>query len=235
MKEAGGLRPPASLRSSPSPPLTAVSAAASHAERGKGVRPKASQSAKDFLIELPERGTSRVMRNHLARRREPFLSGTKAFHHPPEGDGTGRRRECCPDGARGAPPSTPFAPSGDAPSRTLGPCPRGHQRRPTHPTGERAGERRPPGRTHLPTCASRHLRRTAGAVRTHLPSTAHLPSRRTHLPSTAHLPWRAVPGGAGSGRCGGRYQGVLGRDDVRHSAGRAHTCPPDTCAAPQVR
>jgi hypothetical protein len=27
------------------------------AERGKGVRPKASQSAKDSLIELPERDT----------------------------------------------------------------------------------------------------------------------------------------------------------------------------------
>ena len=92
MKEAGGLRPPASVRSSPrgaarsdtctplraaqcserraSPPLTAVSTAWSSspggegpsatprgAARGKGVRPKASQSAKDFLIELPERDT----------------------------------------------------------------------------------------------------------------------------------------------------------------------------------
>jgi len=46
---------------------------------GKGVRPKASQSAKDFLIELPERDTSRVMKKPLARRREPFLSGAKAL------------------------------------------------------------------------------------------------------------------------------------------------------------
>ena len=44
-----------------------------------GVRPKASQSAKDFLIELPERDASRVMKKPLARRREPFLLGTKAF------------------------------------------------------------------------------------------------------------------------------------------------------------
>ncbi|MCX6026899.1 MAG: hypothetical protein NTY23_11680, partial [Chloroflexi bacterium] len=43
------------------------------------MRPKASQSAKDFLIELPERDTSRVMKKPLARRREPFLSGTKAL------------------------------------------------------------------------------------------------------------------------------------------------------------
>ena len=97
LKEAGGLRPPASLRSSPrgaarsgtcaalraaqcrerraSPPLTAVSATPSR-RRGplgcaprsaplgsggfarKGVRPKASQSAKDFLIGLPERDNS---------------------------------------------------------------------------------------------------------------------------------------------------------------------------------
>ena len=46
---------------------------------GKGVRPKASRSAKDFLIELPERDTSRGMKNRLVRRREPFLSGTKAL------------------------------------------------------------------------------------------------------------------------------------------------------------
>jgi hypothetical protein len=47
--------------------------------------------------------------------------------------------------------------------------------------------------------ASRHLRRTSGAVRTHLPSTAHLPSRQ----DTGTV-WRAVPGGAGSGRCAAR-------------------------------
>jgi len=61
-------------------------------------------------------------------------------------------------------------------------------------------------------CPSRHLRRTArlrwravpgGAVRTHLPSTAHLPSRQ----DTGTV-WRAVPGCAGSGRCGAQRQGV---------------------------
>jgi hypothetical protein len=40
-------------------------------------------------------------------------------------------------------------------------------------------------------------------------STKSVASRRTHLPSTAHLPSRRT-----SGRCGGRCQGVLGRDDV---------------------
>jgi hypothetical protein len=34
---------------------------------GKGVRPKASQSAKDFLIELPERDTSKTVFYHPAR------------------------------------------------------------------------------------------------------------------------------------------------------------------------
>jgi len=43
------------------------------------VRPKASQSAKDFFIELAERNTSRVMKKPLAWRREPCLSGAKAF------------------------------------------------------------------------------------------------------------------------------------------------------------
>ena len=46
--------------------------------------------------------------------------------------------------------------------------------------------------------------------------------------------WRAVPGGTGPGRCGGRCQGVLGRDDVRHSAGRAHTCPPGRTHLPRA-
>ena len=44
--------------------------------------------------------------------------------------------------------------------------------------------------------------------------------------------WRAVPGGAGSGRCGGRCQGVLGRDDVR--LGQASWCSHRTCGAAQV-
>jgi len=35
-------------------------------------------------------------------------------------------------------------------------------------------------------------------------------SRRTHLPSTAHLPWRAVPGGAGSGRCAAQCRKAAG-------------------------
>jgi len=93
----------------------------------------------------------------------------------------------------------PVRPPGDAPSRTLGPCPRGRLAPARAPVGCVGRGSRPPGRTHLP-------------------STAHLPSRGT------------------SGRCGGRCQGVLGRDDVRHSAGRTHTCPPEghTCPVPQV-
>ena len=47
------------------------------------MRPKASQSAKDILIELPERDSSRLMKKPLARGRETyicgFLSGTKAL------------------------------------------------------------------------------------------------------------------------------------------------------------
>ena len=45
-------------------------------------------------------------------------------------------------------------------------------------------------------------------------------SAPAHLPSTAHLPWRAVPGGAGSGRCGGRCQGVLGLRLTRLARGK---------------
>ena len=65
MKEAGGLRPPASLRILPlsatdgcvggSFPAESPSRALGIQGEGKGVRPKASQNAKDFLIELPER------------------------------------------------------------------------------------------------------------------------------------------------------------------------------------
>ena len=43
------------------------------------MRPKASQSAKDFLIELPERDISRVMKKPLAQGRETSLSGTNAL------------------------------------------------------------------------------------------------------------------------------------------------------------
>jgi len=64
---------------SPSHALRAASWKGGIQGEGKGVRPKASQSAKDFLIELPERDTSRVMKKPLARRREPILSGTKAL------------------------------------------------------------------------------------------------------------------------------------------------------------
>ena len=47
------------------------------------------------------------------------------------------------------------------------------------------------------------------------------PHRTPALPKDIGTMWRAVPGGAGSGRCGGRCQGVLGQDDV---AGGARGC-----------
>ena len=49
---------------------------------GKGVRPKASQSAKDFLIELPERDTSRLLKKATARR-EAGICGGAGFARTP--------------------------------------------------------------------------------------------------------------------------------------------------------
>ena len=49
---------------------------------GKGVGPKASQSAKDFLIELPERGTSRVMKEATARKEAGICGGLGEGYDP---------------------------------------------------------------------------------------------------------------------------------------------------------
>jgi hypothetical protein len=72
---------------------------------------------------------------------------------------------------------------------------------------------RDPGRT------PGHLRGTAGAVRTYLPRTAHLPSRRTHLPRPHTCPPEGhtcpVPQAVSPRRAGASGpNGVLGRDDV---------------------
>jgi hypothetical protein len=64
-------------------------------------------------------------------------------------------------------------------------------------------------------------------------------ARRRALPKdtpaqSAHLPWRAVPGGTGSGRCGGRsLRSAAGRCAV--PGGRlALACTPEGCGGPAV-
>jgi hypothetical protein len=44
------------------------------------VRPKASQSAKDFLIELPERDTSRLLKKATARKEAGICRGVGETH-----------------------------------------------------------------------------------------------------------------------------------------------------------
>jgi len=72
LKEAGGRRPPRLLEILPlsatdgcvdgSFPAESPSRALGIQGEGKGVRPKASQSAKDFLIELPERDSRSILK-----------------------------------------------------------------------------------------------------------------------------------------------------------------------------
>ena len=76
---------------------------------------------------------------------------------------------------------------------------------------QRRSEGRPSDR-RATRCSPGRLRRTA-----------HLPSRRTHLPSTA---------GAGSGRCGGRCQGVqvsANLEAVGRRVAEGHIAPQPTC------
>ena len=47
------------------------------------MRPKASQSAKDFLIELPERDTSRMMKKPLPGEENRSSQEQMLFHHAP--------------------------------------------------------------------------------------------------------------------------------------------------------
>jgi len=109
----------------------------------------------------------------------------------------------------------------------LEPVPPADQVRPVSPRQHRGtfGRKHLPRRTHLPTLRGRTPALPAGHT---------CPERTPALPKDIGTMWRAVPGGTGPGRCGGRCQGVLGRDDVRHSAGRAHTCPPGRTHLPRA-
>ena len=81
---------------------------------------------------------------------------------------------------------------------------------------------------HPARAGPRDLRSTEGSVGA-VNTCPRVPPGRTHLPSAAHLPSRRT-----SGRCGGLCQGVLGRDGVRHSAGRPHTRPPGRTHLPST-
>jgi len=94
----------------------AVSPRRAGAPGPNGVRPKASQSAKDFLIQLPERDTSGVMKKPLARKENRLCGWSKGpittyadftqeprllLHTPRSGRGCSEK----PSGADVLPPS----------------------------------------------------------------------------------------------------------------------------------
>jgi len=96
LKEAGAQRPPASFKTSPLPRLDSLLGTLTRAgggvRGGGGGRPRpfgmlpwrgrgaARRDHQPQLVyDLMTRDTSRGMKKPLARRREPFLSGTKAF------------------------------------------------------------------------------------------------------------------------------------------------------------
>ena len=97
-----GLRPPASFKTSPLPRLDSllgtVTRAGGGVRGGGGGRPRPfgmlpwrgreagrRDHQPQLVRELMTRDTSRVMKKTLARRREPFLSGTKAFSFRSQG------------------------------------------------------------------------------------------------------------------------------------------------------